>query len=568
MKRRIMTAGPATDGFLCIFLLLLAGAAHAEQPSTTPSSERPTEVHSAPLSSGAPEAPPGLPGSGKPVYPRIGAKWLNPTPQELKSAPHAMPFAPHRATTASRTLTMEMFDNATVCATCHQQIHKQWSESVMSRSWDDPIYRALLKRASIATKGAVDNFCTGCHTPTGLTTGHINSEINRESLQSAIDEHRVLPGVDCESCHNISDHTGLDNGAYVLTPRNNAEALPQKYGPRKDAVSPYHKTVYSELHTKSEFCAVCHNVTHPFSFTPIERTFDEWQESPFNANNKNCQSCHMPKYKGKAAVLPAATEAAAFDDAPPPVQPKEREDVAAHYFAGGNTTLLEHFGLKESAQRSREMLARAAKIEITPASDVRAGKMAKWRVKVSNEGAGHKLPTGFPEGREVWVDFQVKDANGNEIFRLGRVKDGKTEEGTKNFKVHLGDSAGHEVDLEVWSVTRILSDNRILPGGYSMVEYDVPVPESVQGPLTAEAVLRYWPFPQKIVDTLLGPGALKVEIVEMAKATQRVNVEPRKQLALATDEAGQKPGVPGPGAETPDSGQPGLAPDRIRPAGP
>jgi hypothetical protein len=474
-----------------------------------------------------------------------------------------------------------MFDMDMVCAGCHQEIHKQWSESVMSRSWEDPIYRALLKRASIATKGAVDNFCTGCHTPTGLTTGRINSEINREPLHLAAEQKRVLAGVDCESCHNISAQTGMDNGAYVLTPRNNPEELPQKYGPRKDAVSPYHRTVYSELHTKSEFCAVCHNVTHPFSSTPIERTFDEWQESPFNANNKNCQSCHMPTYKGKAAVLAQSAAAAAFDDDAVKIEVKERDDLSAHYFAGGNTTLLEHFGLKESAKRSREMLRRAAKIEILSATDIPAGKVAKMQVKVLNEGAGHKLPTGFPEGREVWVDFKVKDGKGNEVFRSGQVKDGKTEEGTRNFKVHLGDAEGHEVDLEVWSVTRILSDNRILPGGYSVVDYYVPVPADVEGPLTVEAELKYWPFPQKIVDTLLGAGAMKVEIVGMANATQRVNIAPRKQFALGADEAALKVKIPVEHAVALAGGDTGfqtatnqppkgvlLAPEQNRPSGP
>ena len=521
-----------------ILALALTGTARAEQPNTGSDTGRPADAIPAPLPSRSPEVSPGITALAHSLFPSIGAKWLNPTPQMLKSAPQAMPYFPHRATTASQSLTTDMFDNALVCATCHQEIHKQWSESVMSKSWEDPIYRALLKRASIATKGAVDNFCTGCHTPTGLTTGHINSEINREPRQLAIEQKRVLAGVDCESCHNISDHTGLDNGAYVLTPRNNPDGLPQKYGPRKDAVSPYHKTVYSELHTKSEFCAVCHNVTHPFSSTPIERTFDEWQESPFNVSNQNCQSCHMPKHKGKAAVLPPL--APGFDDGEARVEPKEREDVAAHFFAGGNTTLLEHFGLKESAQRSREMLRQSAKLEILSATNIQSGKMATVRVKVSNEGAGHKLPTGFPEGREVWIDFKVMDRNGNEIFRSGQVRDGETEEGTRNFKVHLGDATGHEVNLEVWTVTHIISDNRILPGGYSVVEYEVPVPADIAGHLTVEAVLKYWPFPQKIVDVLLGEGAMKVEIVEMANATQRVNIVPRKQLALRADAAAGK----------------------------
>ena len=101
------------------------------------------------------------------------------------------------------------------------------------------------------------------------------------------------------------------------------------------------------------------------------------------------------------------------------------------------------------------------------------------------------------------------------------------------------------MDLAVWTVTRILSDNRILPGGYSIVDYDVPVPADVVGHLTVEAVLKYWPFPQKIVDVLLGAGAMKVEIVEMAHTAQRVNIAPRKELTLGANEAARKAVVPG-----------------------
>lgn len=389
----------------------------------------------------------------------------------------------------------------------------------MSKAWDDPIYRALLKRASIATNGAVDNFCTGCHSPVGLTTGKINSEINREPLELALNENRVLPGVDCEGCHNISSLTGIDNGAYVITPRNNPEGAPQKYGPRKDSESPYHKSVFSPLHSQSEFCSSCHNVTHPFSHTPIERTFDEWQESSYNFNDQSCQSCHMPRFKGKSAIMG-----------------KERDDVASHTFTGGNVTLLNHFGLKAAAERSREMLRRAGTVEIVDApGELIPGAVARISVKVTNTGAGHKLPTGFPEGREVWVDFKVSSDSGEQVYRLGQVVSGKTEKGTKNFKVHLGDASGHEVDLDVWTVTHVISDNRILPNGYSVVDYDVPIPHNARGPLKVEATLKYWPFNQATVDLLLGKGAMEVEIVDIASVAQDIRVSDSKAtVALHT----------------------------------
>lgn len=72
------------------------------------------------------------------------------------------------------------------------------------------------------------------------------------------------------------------------------------------------------------------------------------------------------------------------------------------------------------------------------------------KLKVSNTGAGHKLPTGFPEGREVWVDFTVTDKNGVIVYSLGKVEDGHTEPNTKSFKAILGDKNGDVIDINVW----------------------------------------------------------------------------------------------------------------------
>ncbi len=428
------------------------------------------------------------------------SKWLGPDKQALLDTPERLPFFPHRANTSDNAvLSSGMFDDAEVCGTCHQEIYAQWRTSAMARSWDDPIYRALLKKASEATDGAVDNFCTGCHTPVGLTTGKITSAVNRASVEETAESH-PMPGVDCEACHNINARTGIDNGAYVLAPRSRG-GRPTKYGPRSDAESPYHETVYSELHTRSDFCGTCHNVTHPFNGVAIERTYDEWLESEYAVKGIDCQSCHMAGFKGKAAIMGP-----------------ERDDVASHWFAGANATLLSHFGDDEAAQMGSRMLQSAAQIEIVEQPQSLApGELANFTVEVHNTGAGHKLPTGFPEGREVWIDFEVSDATGKSVYRLGQVRNGRTEPGTRNFRVHLGDKDGNEVEYAVWDVTHIISDNRILPNGKASAVFAFIVPEGAVGPLKAKATLRYWPFPQGLVDELVGEGKVDVKITDMTR---------------------------------------------------
>ncbi|HXE94942.1 MAG TPA: cytochrome c family protein [Dongiaceae bacterium] len=417
------------------------------------------------------------------------------------------PFYPSRATTTVEGgyLGIDMFDTPETCQGCHQEIYNQWKGSMHSNAWNDPIYLALMRAASKATKGLTDNLCIGCHTPIGLLTGE--SSPGGEKLSSLSKN-----GVQCDFCHNISAITGIGNNSFVLTPRKYGRSL--KFGPFKDANSPYHDTTYSDLHTRSELCGTCHNVTHPQNRIPLERTYDEWKDSPYPGEGIGCQECHMSpgpgfrKNPGRAAV-----------------GAKEREHIFTHYFVGGNTMVTSMLGAEKHSGLAREMLQSAARMEIISVKNVRPAAVATMVLRVHNSGAGHKLPTGYPEGREMWVDFSVLDGKGKELFRLGRIDgEGRLEEGTRNFKVVLGDAAGNIVDVEVWNATRILQDNRILPRGYADVRFDVPIPPGSEGKLTIKADLCYRSFSQAFVDHLLGKNAPKVPTVIMTSITGQAEV--------------------------------------------
>lgn len=413
-------------------------------------------------------------------------------------APKGAPHFPSRASSADRKVTPSMFEAPEVCGGCHVEIYKQWNGSMHSNAWTDPIYRAALNHASKATGGKVDKLCMGCHTPIGVLSG--------EATPSGKGMSEIANrGVQCDVCHNISASTGIGNGAFVLTPK--LQGRPLKFGPFKDSSSPYHDTSYSALHTKSEFCAQCHNVTHPFNRMPIERTYDEWRDSPYANEGVECQDCHMKPAPGKAAIMG-----------------KERPKIYSHYFVGGNAIVPEMLGSPKHAELAREMLRSAAAVEIESKSPLHAGGPTVIGVRVRNVGAGHKLPTGFPEGREMWLDFKVTDAGGRLIYHSGAVRDGRTEPGTKSFKVVLGDKAGKIVDLEVTDASVVLYDTRILPKGYSDVEYRFTLPADVRGPLQVTADLNYWSLAQYQADALLGPGKLKVPIIQMTKAQRRLDI--------------------------------------------
>jgi cytochrome c554/c'-like protein len=415
------------------------------------------------------------------------------------------PFYPSRATTEDKHITVGMFDPPEVCGGCHTEIYKQWNGSMHSNAWTDPVYRAVLNLASRATQGKVDNLCMGCHTPIGVTTGEANPA--GEGM-SAIAER----GVQCDFCHNVSSARGIGNAPYVLTPHRFGRPL--KFGPFDDAVSPYHDTTYSELHTKSGFCGMCHNVTHPFTAVPIERTYDEWKDSIYAAQGIGCQECHMTPGPGYTKNPGRATPFS-----------KEREHIFTHWFVGANVMVPTLFGATQHADMARENLRASATIEfVSPPAKAVPGGIVTMIVRVTNVGAGHKLPTGFPEGREMWVDFKVADASGKEVYRLGAVKDGRTEPGTKSFKVIMADDAGDVIDLELWKATHIVSDTRLPPKGSTDLEYRFQIPTGTAGPLSVNAELNYWSFPQYLVKVLLGDQAPTSPITKMTSVESALAV--------------------------------------------
>jgi hypothetical protein len=102
-----------------------------------------------------------------------------------------------------------------------------------------------------------------------------------------------------------------------------------------------------------------------------------------------------------------------------------RTDVPHHTFAGANTFIpkvLPHhpaFGsevdstaLNEGIASSTDMLRKAATIS----GSLGGGNLT---VRVSNE-SGHKLPTGYPEGRRIWLHVRALDDDRNVVFESGR----------------------------------------------------------------------------------------------------------------------------------------------------
>jgi hypothetical protein len=422
-------------------------------------------------------------------------------------------------------LTVDQLETSTICGGCHNAILEQWKGSMHANALIDPVFQAASKLFLSEVTAAGDReealACVRCHTP----FGHLSktAETTAADYAAATEALGTRSGIFCDFCHSVESSAGVGNAPFLVD-AGQGDAQKIKHGPRTDAVSPYHETAFSDLHTKSEFCGMCHDVTHTFNGMPIERTYTEWRESPYNtgdpATTVYCQDCHMRQRPG----IPATGSTDRLDNPGiSAVGGKERNHVSTHYIVGANAAVPALLGGEDNAAIARENLQNCATIEITAPTRPLAWQNADIHVTVNNVGAGHYLPTGLSEVREMWLEIMVKDTRGRTIFESGGVdSEGNLKPDTRLFNIKMADKEGNPT-INVAKADRIVKDSRIPPKGYRTEQYTFFVPlRGIRG-YTVEARLQYRSAPQSTINALLGSAAPTLPIIEMTSASAEVS---------------------------------------------
>lgn len=324
------------------------------------------------------------------------------------------------------------------CQICHSDTDNgaadpfaSWQGGMMAQAARDGVFRAALAVANQDVKG-VGEYCIRCHSPRGWLEGR--SKAPDGSALTSEDLH----GVSCDFCHHLVDPLsaearklakstppGYGNGMYVADPANTVRG---PYGDGKGAMP--HAVAKSTLHATSQLCAPCHDVSNPlqasdvtkqppYAYGPIERTYSEWSLSDFAKQGAKgtCQSCHYPP-------VPEGGRPTRFSD-------ETRPHFVTHGPVGGSTwvqdatfVLWDGVGMAkpalEAAQaRTRTFLRTAAQLQAELAVPQGNGDGKNLRVRVTNL-TGHKLPTGYPEGRRMWLNVTFLDAGGKVLREVGR----------------------------------------------------------------------------------------------------------------------------------------------------
>ena len=415
------------------------------------------------------------------------------------------PFFPSRLSASeNKALKASDFEDPGDCGECHEQIYMQWEGGMHANAWKDPTYTALHHIASKETRGLTDRYCIACHTPIAVLAGEIKP--GEDSKVSEISRK----GVQCDFCHTVSGSKGIGNTAAISSPG------PIKRGPFKDSESPAHQTVFSELHTRAEFCGMCHDVYHPVNGLPLEKTYTEWQEGPYPSRGVKCQDCHMTpgithfqQNPGKAAV-----------------NGPEREHIWSHNIVGANAAMANYLGFKQHGEEALKRLRSAATLEILSPSPIKAGNLVTLKVKVTNSGAGHLLPTGLTESREMWLEVAVTGPSGEKLLQSGKLDEkGEIDPEAVLYHTVFADAKGEPVGAKVWEADHLLYDHRIPPLGHSLERFSFQVPVGVKGKCHIEVRLLYRSLSQELVNLLLGPGTPSWPVYEMARKEASFEIE-------------------------------------------
>lgn len=411
------------------------------------------------------------------------------------------------------------FISPDACGECHDEIYAMWDGSLHARAMDDLLFRAASKLfVSKAVKpGEKEDaeHCVACHNPIAYRSGAIPGSSGDYSNVDAVTSHSLS----CDLCHSVDEVVMTKNASINADPGNGEDEPGTKRGPRDDAQPMFHEAAYSTLHTSSEFCGACHNVTHLWYMTKLEGTYDEWYGSAYNSPDPSkritCQECHMRQSPGKPST--GMTDRPDYPGRAAGMA-EERPHIYRHYVVGANTLMPGLLGSPDRAELAEERLKNAAVLDI-PLNDATGKTIETVTVRVRNEGAGHMLPTGVTEFRQMWLEVTVRDGKGKELYSSGGITpDGSLQKGTCIFQTVFGDPEGKPT-VNVSEAAYMLTDHRVPPKGW--IDETFHLGKSVQKPVVIHAELKYRSMDPALVKLLLTESH-DVPVVTMAVKEMRI----------------------------------------------
>jgi len=327
--------------------------------------------------------------------------------------------------------------SAEVCGDCHRAIFDGWEKSAHAHAMESRLFQDALKLAEQDLGSSARKVCLGCHSPIGVQLGDLDL-VKKVSWE----------GITCDYCHSVQDVsiTGGTGG----NPKARVEFSLVKSGPYPDAVSPVHGTRYSAVHTSSLICVTCHEYANSQGFSVLT-TYSEWKATTYGKEEQGCQSCHMYSVQGKV-VDPRVL--------------KSNATLNLHEIPGGH---------------SIQQLNKAIKAALSAKRD---GDQVRVVVKVTNQGAGHYVPTGSPV-RQLILEIHA-DSYAGQHFSEQRV-----------YRRTVADRNGEVLKSEPLVFVKgakVVTDTRLAPKETKTETFTFPMRRGSQARVVASFYYYYSPL--------------------------------------------------------------------------
>jgi len=423
-------------------------------------------------------------------------------------------------------------------------IYDEWRASAHRWSQEDQFFQQVHSATTDVQGIKSTEKCGGCHAPVTMLSGYKDPRLGTN-----------VPGFgegdSCIVCHAVRhvDERGI--GSYVL-------GIPKPY------LYQYRDTRYATLlnhflirvypgqHDRdynlkiarqAESCAPCHKEFDKVGKYPeplqVETQYDDWKNNKWNtdpntANRLRCQQCHM-----YLQTVKSPAQADPYD-----VEVGLGLKYHNHRFAAGNQYMPLAISTPGAAEQVRDvekwlkgerLIPKIQKvwprgpivpIEIKAPARAKPGEMLNLQLILTNKKVGHSFPTGPLNVVRVWIELDVRDPAGKEVFHSGGLDAGNhVEAGSYILRpIAITESGKSIVTPDIWHPTGPIYRPAIAPGKSESFDYKFRVPRGARGSLLVKARLRYRKANQFFMDAVYPQQHRETPITDISSGTVKIVV--------------------------------------------
>ena len=376
------------------------------------------------------------------------------------------------------------------CAACHSVVHVKSTMGTNDYTSDYPPMHKFIAAENPITK-SMQEFLTRLapepHKKTFLRPFHTNqtakfcSSCHKVHLDIPVNNYRWFRGFNDYDSWQQSGVSGFGAASF--------------YYPMDDKGQPAFKKC-ADCHmpnTKSQDAGAVNGMVHNHRFpganTALPTAYHDKEQMEATekfmkdkAVSVDIFAIRRQKGAEKLPAKPANTPGAASDT--PQAANLNGDDTGTHIAAANNAS-------------TKEETIAAPINRGGPGAVLHRGEAPLVDVVVRTLKLGHAFPAGTIDAADVWLELEVKDNLGKEIYHSGKLQweNGPEEPGSEQYRAVQIDGHSNPINKRnAWAARAVVYAKVIGPGAADTVHFRIPVPQNCGNSVTLTAKLNYRKF--------------------------------------------------------------------------